>query len=574
MSDTASGQIFLSYRRDDTQHVAGRLFDRLAERFGHVNVFMDVDSIEPGLDFDETVARAVGGCDVLLALIGTRWLGGTDEHGQRRLDDPDDLVCLEIKAALDRDIRVIPVLIDGAAAPRRDDLPKILAPLARRNAIRLDHETFRTDIGRLIDVLDRAVQATPHTATRVTADEPPRSSVPGQTPLQKTPTAAPPAGSAPTAAPTTTADSTLTHESPTSPVGSTADTPSTPEPLLAPTHLNATAERARELDKDTSTLTSANNLAADPSALGQLGYIYDSIIQPLLWGEVVPVLGAGVNLVGRPPHVSWERGRYLPSAQELATELAQYMGEVVIDRHGLARVSQYLAAMEGEGPLYDKIHDIFDADYPPTLLHRFFARLARRTREAEDVRECMLIVTTNYDDSLERAFTDEGEPYELVTYIAAGRDRGLFRHTPASGEPTVIRVPSEYVDLRLDQRTVIVKIHGSVDRVHRADSFVITENHHIGYITSADVAGLFPVTLVAKLRTSHFLFLGYSPRDWKARVMVPRLWGEQVGKNLMSWAIQNDPDPLDEAAWDARGVDMLPVRVEDFLAAVEQRFPT
>ncbi|MGH4011042.1 MAG: tetratricopeptide repeat protein, partial [Pseudonocardiaceae bacterium] len=160
MSDTASGQIFLSYRRDDTQHVAGRLRDRLAERFGDANVFMDVDSIEPGLDFSEAIERAVGGCDVLLALIGTRWLRGTDEHGRRRLDDPDDLVRLEIKSALDRDVLVIPVLVDRAAAPRRDDLPEILAPLARRHAVPLDHETFRTDMVRLIDALDRAVQAT------------------------------------------------------------------------------------------------------------------------------------------------------------------------------------------------------------------------------------------------------------------------------------------------------------------------------------------------------------------------------------------------------------------------------
>ena len=94
-------------------------------------------------------------CDVLLALIGRAWLSETDEDGRRRLDDPDDLVVLEIKSALDRDIRVIPVLIDGAAAPHRDDLPEGLAPLAGRNAIRLDHDTFRSDIGPLLNVLNQ-----------------------------------------------------------------------------------------------------------------------------------------------------------------------------------------------------------------------------------------------------------------------------------------------------------------------------------------------------------------------------------------------------------------------------------
>jgi len=112
-----------------------------------------------------------------------------------------------------------------------------------------------------------------------------------------------------------------------------------------------------------------------------------------------------------------------------------------------------------------------------------------------------------------------------------------------------------------------------VDRIHRADSFVITEDHYIDYITRADVAGLFPVTLAAKLRTSHFLFLGYSLRDWNVRAMLYRLWGEQEGKNFKSWAIQDKPDPIDHAAWDERGVDILPVRVEDFVAAIEQRLP-
>jgi hypothetical protein len=114
VTETPSQRIFVSYRREDTRHMAGRLFDRLSERSGESNVFMDVDSIEPGIDFSQAIERAVQKCDVLLALIGRAWLSETDEHGRPRLDDPDDLVVLEIKSALDRDIRVIPVLIDGA----------------------------------------------------------------------------------------------------------------------------------------------------------------------------------------------------------------------------------------------------------------------------------------------------------------------------------------------------------------------------------------------------------------------------------------------------------------------------
>jgi YVTN family beta-propeller protein len=169
VSEVSSGRIFLSYRREDTRHIAGRLFDRLVGRFGVGNVFMDVDSIEPGLDFRVAVRSAVGGCDVLLALIGDRWLGATDEQGRRRLDDPDDLVVLEVNTALQRQIRVIPVLVGGAAAPRRHELPDVLADLAYRNGVRLDHETFNTDLSTLMTALDRVFRNAGLTKDQTTA---------------------------------------------------------------------------------------------------------------------------------------------------------------------------------------------------------------------------------------------------------------------------------------------------------------------------------------------------------------------------------------------------------------------
>jgi hypothetical protein len=92
----ASGRIFVSYRREETAYPAAWLYDRLADRFGDGQVFKDVDSIELGDDFAEVITGAVGSCDVLLALIGNQWLRITDEHGRRRLDDPDDFVRVEI----------------------------------------------------------------------------------------------------------------------------------------------------------------------------------------------------------------------------------------------------------------------------------------------------------------------------------------------------------------------------------------------------------------------------------------------------------------------------------------------
>src|SRR3954453_17374876 len=100
MADPATTGIFLSYRREDTRHVAGRLFDRLSDHFGPGHVFMDVDSIEPGLDFGEAIERAIERGRAVLVLIGESWTTAVDEQGLRRLDDPDDLVVLEVRAAL------------------------------------------------------------------------------------------------------------------------------------------------------------------------------------------------------------------------------------------------------------------------------------------------------------------------------------------------------------------------------------------------------------------------------------------------------------------------------------------
>jgi hypothetical protein len=161
MSTAGGGGIFVSYRREQSSCVAGRLSDRLIDRFGEEQVFIDVDAIEPGADFAEAIARAVDACAVLVALIGPGWLLAVDERGERRLDDPDDLVRLEIGAALAREVRVIPVLVEAAVMPRRGDLPESLAGLARLNALRIRHESFRDDAGRLVAAIERVLAAAP-----------------------------------------------------------------------------------------------------------------------------------------------------------------------------------------------------------------------------------------------------------------------------------------------------------------------------------------------------------------------------------------------------------------------------
>ncbi|MCZ6534785.1 MAG: toll/interleukin-1 receptor domain-containing protein [Chloroflexi bacterium] len=147
-------RIFISYRRDDSAAHSGRIYDRLEGHFGQGQVFMDVDTIRPGLDFVEVVQEAVGSCDALIAVIGREWLGASDDSGGRRLENPEDLVRLEIATALERDIRVIPVLVQETQTPLAADLPEDLKALARRNSVELSDNRFRADIEHLIQALE------------------------------------------------------------------------------------------------------------------------------------------------------------------------------------------------------------------------------------------------------------------------------------------------------------------------------------------------------------------------------------------------------------------------------------
>jgi len=147
----AHSKIFISYRRQDSADITGRIYDRLIQRFGKEQIFKDVDSIPLGVDFREHLNRMVGNCDVVLAVMGDRWLTADDPDRNRRLDDPKDFVRIELEAALERKIPVIPVLVREAQMPEERELPAALAALAYRNgiAVRTDPD-FHHDMDRLI----------------------------------------------------------------------------------------------------------------------------------------------------------------------------------------------------------------------------------------------------------------------------------------------------------------------------------------------------------------------------------------------------------------------------------------
>jgi hypothetical protein len=145
--------IFISYRREDAADEAHRLYRQLSAQFGAESVFIDVEKIDLGQDFTEVIDEKVGFCDSLVAVIGNRWLTCTDAEGRRRLDNPEDWVRLEIAAALSRDMKVFPVLVEGAPPPSSHDLPSPLAALARWQALPIHIDSFDADVSRLSESL-------------------------------------------------------------------------------------------------------------------------------------------------------------------------------------------------------------------------------------------------------------------------------------------------------------------------------------------------------------------------------------------------------------------------------------
>ena len=267
----------------------------------------------------------------------------------------------------------------------------------------------------------------------------------------------------------------------------------------------------------------------------------------ILAGRVVPVLGE--------------------DADGLAAHLAERFHYPRSEPPELPRVSQYAAAMRGYGPLYDELREVVGNDGTPGAVHRFFASLPPVLR-AGGVPHQML-VTTAYGSALERAFAEAGEEVDVVSYIASGRNRGKFCHHSPDGTSRVIEVPNTYAtELSLDRRTVILKIRGQLDPgADGTDSFVVTEDDYIDYLVRADVASAVPVGLAATLRRSHFLFLGYTVRDWSLRLVLGRMWGDEPVA-YRSWAVHPKPGPAERELWRRLDVELAETPLELYVEAL------
>jgi hypothetical protein len=303
---------------------------------------------------------------------------------------------------------------------------------------------------------------------------------------------------------------------------------------------------------------------------------FEQIADLVRQGQVVPFLGAGVN--PRPPGAHWEGegSSFLPSGSELSRLLARksnFPSQEEYDLCDLAKVASYFVETSARRDLRERLHKVFAREFVPGAIHDYLA----------SVQQPMLIVTTNYDDLMERALERAGRPYDLVIHPTDRKDVEAsvlwWRHGAVEPEP----VPPNKLFVDLEHTTVVYKMHGTVDRRRsdndgRWDSYVITEDDYVDFLSRMTNQTAVPALFMRHFRRRHFLFLGYGLRDWNLRVvlrnlraLLPRVGDPQAAggdgdeaEELRSWAIQYRPSDLEVELWNARRVKIYDFDVSAF----------
>jgi hypothetical protein len=252
------------------------------------------------------------------------------------------------------------------------------------------------------------------------------------------------------------------------------------------------------------------------------------------------------------------------------------------DPRDLAWVSQRVSALRGRAPLSEALRTILDGRATPGPVHEFLARLPARLRAAGRSAG-LVIVTTNYDTALERAFEAQHEPYDLLVFSVDDRRRGRMLHIPwwdADLEPdgfTVVTDANNYVQLPIDgqeiDRPVVVKVHGgavSADAVAEGlpADFVVTEDDYIAYLAMDPIDRVIPMPVLERIRNAHKLFLGYPLSEWRLRVLLNRVWPD-AHLHADSQAVAPDADQAERKAWLAYGIDADPRPLGDYVRELD-----
>ncbi|HEX5734108.1 MAG TPA: SIR2 family protein [Blastocatellia bacterium] len=300
---------------------------------------------------------------------------------------------------------------------------------------------------------------------------------------------------------------------------------------------------------------------------------YGVIARALKRGQVVPFLGAGVNLAG--PHNS-ER---LPSGLDLSRNLAKlsnFPADEEYEVRDLSRVASYFVETSGRRNLLRELHEVFNKDYSPCKIHEYLAEIERP----------LLIVTTNYDDLTEQAFKAKGRPFDLVVHPTDRADlkASVLWWKYGTNEPVPEHPNSLPMAERLRTTTVIYKMHGTVvrpwhrggescedeDRPYRDDSYVITEEDYINFLHRMTEKVAVPMQFMTYFTSRQFLFMGYGLRDWNLRVVLKNLnsilnSADREGDGDPNWAIQYRPSILEKELWERRRVDIYDLDIDEFV---------
>lgn len=298
---------------------------------------------------------------------------------------------------------------------------------------------------------------------------------------------------------------------------------------------------------------------------------FGRIVRALDRGSVAFFIGEGVNRPasanGAPTNASFP-----PCGPELTEVLARAAVDMPPERAGLAEVAQRVVMSEGIGPVYDELHDAFDADFTLPDVHRDLARLIGTLRASGRLDTQPVFLTVNYDDLIERAFEEAGEPLDVLAYSVDEAHRGIFTHIPPSGPPVKLTRANEYVGLPSDERPLLLKLAGTVSRNDAGhEHFVVTEEDHFSYEFGEKLHALLPPALVKRLSRSHCVFLGHALSHWTLRAVIYRVFGR--GRlPARSWVVGEEVASDDLAFWDYLNAEALNVQLDQFVDELSGEF--
>ena len=281
---------------------------------------------------------------------------------------------------------------------------------------------------------------------------------------------------------------------------------------------------------------------------------------------MVPFLGAGANLCGRPKDADWQEGEYPPSGAELAAYLAEPYGYPEAEADGPAPCLAVGRPGQQPGASSTSCTRSSAMTTGRTSCTRSSPSCRGACGSQEPSRSCgQLVLTTNYDDVLERAFAEAEEPVDVVVYETRQGEQ-QFVHLRPDGERVPIDDPATYREFALEERSVILKIHGDVDREERRQRHVRRHRGSLHRLPGGHGRAHADPGLPdgGGSASSDLLFLGYSMRDWNLRVILRQIWAEQ-GISTGGWSIQRNPSELDERFWSRQRIDDPRRALEDWV---------